>query len=76
MLRGTTYKLKVKNPHHVSKGVKSLIVDGKTISGHVVPLFNDGKTHEVEVTLGALEATSHPHAASAPQVPRPSPLEM
>ena len=74
VMRGTTYKVKVKNPHHVSKGVKSLIVDGKVVAGHVVPLFNDGKTHEVEVTMGALEATSHPHAASA--VPRPAPLEM
>jgi cellobiose phosphorylase len=76
VLRGTTYKVKVKNPHHVCKGVKSLVVDGKTIAGHVVPLFNDGKTHEVEVTLGAVEAASHAHSSSAPIAPRPSPLEM
>ncbi len=77
VLRGTTYKVKVKNPHHVSKGVKALLVDGKQISGHVVPLFSDGKTHEVEVTMGTLEVTSHPHTASAPPLaPRPSPLEM
>lgn len=76
VLRGTTYKVKVKNPHHVSKGVRTLLVDGKAISGHVVPLFNDGKTHEVEVTLGALEATSHAHTSLAPLAPRPTPLEM
>ena len=76
VLRGTTYKVRVKNPNHVSKGVKSLIVDGKLVSGHVVPLFNDGKTHEVEVTMGAVEAASHAHSASAPLAPRPSPLEM
>jgi cellobiose phosphorylase len=76
VLRGTTYKVRVKNPHHVCKGVKALVVDGKSISGHVVPFFNDGKTHEVEVTLGSLEATSHAHSSSAPLAPRPSPLEM
>ena len=76
VLRGTTYKVRVKNPHHVSKGVRTLLVDGKPVAGHVVPLFNDGKTHEVEVTLGGLEAASHAHAASAPSAPRPTPLEM
>lgn len=73
--RGATYKIKVKNPHHVSRGVKTLRVDGKAISGHLVPYFNDGKTHEVELTLGHAEATSHPHAASAPPL-APLPLEM
>lgn len=64
VLRGTTYKVKVKNPSHVSKGVKALVVDGKPVSGHVIPLVNDGKVHEVEVLLGAPEATAHPHAAT------------
>jgi len=73
VFRGTTYKVRVKNPEHVSKGVKSLLVDGRALSGLVVPLFNDGKTHEVEVLLGGAEATSHPHAAtSAPGPVQPS----
>ncbi|HYP87511.1 MAG TPA: hypothetical protein VEQ59_05150, partial [Polyangiaceae bacterium] len=77
VLRGTTYKLRIKNPHHVSKGVRSLVVDGKTISGQIVPLLNDGKTHEVEVLMGAQEAASHPHAASgSAAAARPTPLEM
>jgi len=76
VLRGTTYKVRVKNPHHVSKGVRSLLVDGKSIAGQVVPLFNDGKTHEVEVVMGAQEATSHPHTSSSAVAARPSPLEM
>jgi cellobiose phosphorylase len=77
VLRGTTYKLRVKNPHHVSKGVRSLIVDGKTISGQIVPLFNDGKAHDVEVLMGAHEASSHAHASSgSASLTRPSPLEM
>jgi cellobiose phosphorylase len=77
VFRGSTYKVRFKNPNHVSKGVKSVLVDGKAVPGHVVPVFNDGKTHEVEVMMGALEATSHPHAAAAaPLGARPSPLEM
>lgn len=77
VLRGTTYKLRIKNPHHVSKGVRSLVVDGKPVPGQVVPLFNDGKTHEVEVVMGAQEAASHPHAAaSSASAARPSPLEI
>jgi cellobiose phosphorylase len=66
VFRGSTYKIRVKNPYHVSKGVRSLLVDGKPISGHLVPIFNDGKEHEVELTLGVLEATTQPHAASIP----------
>ncbi|MDF3070151.1 MAG: carbohydrate binding protein [Polyangiaceae bacterium] len=73
VLRGTTYKIKVKNPSHVSKGVKQLLVDGKPVAGHVIPFVNDGKVHEVEVLLGAPEATAHPHPAavnaSAPAAP-------
>jgi cellobiose phosphorylase len=77
VFRGATYKVRVKNPHHVSKGVKSLVVDGKPISGHVVPVFDDGKTHEIDVVMGALEATAHAHAPSSPlAAARPSPLEM
>jgi cellobiose phosphorylase len=72
--RGATYKIKVNNPVHVSKGVKSLRVDGKLISGRVIPYFNDGKTHDVELTLGQPEVASHPHASTLPLAPRP--LEM
>jgi cellobiose phosphorylase len=73
VFRGTTYKVRVKNPSHVSKGVKSLVVDGRVVSGHVIPTFNDGKTHEVEVTLGAPEVTTHAHSSplSAPASPAP-----
>lgn len=50
--RGATYEITVKNPHHVSKGVKEIIVDGKKIEGQVLPVFNDGKVHRVEVLMG------------------------
>ena len=50
--RGATYQIDVKNPSHVSKGVKSVWVDGKAISGGAVPAFGDGETHSVEVVMG------------------------
>jgi len=42
----------VKNPNHVSKGVAKITVDGNEISGNILPVFNDGKTHKVEVIMG------------------------
>jgi cellobiose phosphorylase len=50
--RGDTYKITVKNPNHVSSGVAKVTVDNKEISGNILPLFGDGKQHEVEVILG------------------------
>lgn len=51
MWRGAKYKITVKNPSHVSKGVKSMIVDGKAVQGNVAPVFTSGE-HTVEVVLG------------------------
>jgi cellobiose phosphorylase len=50
--RGAIFEIEVKNPHHISKGVKKLIIDGKEFIGNIVPIFNDGKTHKVEVVMG------------------------
>ncbi|PLV60433.1 GH36-type glycosyl hydrolase domain-containing protein [Thermotoga sp. KOL6] len=50
--RGTTYEITVKNPAHVSKGVKEVFVDGEKIEGKILPLFDDGKVHKVEVVMG------------------------
>jgi len=49
--RGATYKIEVKNPDHVSKGVKSVTVDGKAVDGNIVPIFTEG-AHTVEVVMG------------------------
>ena len=49
--RGATYNITVKNPDHICKGVKSLVVDGVSIEGCVVP-FVEGKTeYNVEVVM-------------------------
>jgi cellobiose phosphorylase len=50
--RDAVYHITVQNPGHVCKGISEITVDGKTIDGNVLPLFNDGKTHEVIVVLG------------------------
>lgn len=50
--RGDTFNITIKNPSHVSKGVAKMTVDGKEVDGNVIPVFGDGKTHEVEVVLG------------------------
>ncbi len=50
--RGATYVIEVKNPSHVCRGVKEAVVDGKKIDGNILPVFGDGKSHHVQVTLG------------------------
>jgi len=50
--RGVTYTIEVKNPKAKSKGVKSLLVDGKKIVGNLIPLPAPGTTAvKIEVTL-------------------------
>lgn len=50
--RGATYNIEVKNPNHVSTGVKSITVDGEAIDGNVVPTLDAGREYQVEVILG------------------------
>jgi cellobiose phosphorylase len=50
--RGTNYEIEVENPKGVSKGVKTVSVDGKLISGYIIPIFSDRKTHSIIVTMG------------------------
>lgn len=50
--RGYTLKIEVKNPNHVSKGVKQITVDGSPIEGNLIPVLEKGKTYNVIVTLG------------------------
>jgi cellobiose phosphorylase len=50
--RNSLYIITVKNPKHVSKGIKEILVDGKKLSNNVLPAFNDGKSHKVVVEMG------------------------
>jgi cellobiose phosphorylase len=50
--RGAEYHIDVQNPNGVSKGVKEIIVDGKSQPSNLIPLFEDGEDHEVKVIMG------------------------
>ena len=50
--RTSTYQITIHNPKNVCKGVKNLLLDGKLLSGNMIPNLHDGKTHLVEVELG------------------------
>ncbi|RCX17547.1 cellobiose phosphorylase [Anaerobacterium chartisolvens] len=50
--RDSMYEITVKNPEHVCRGLKSLMVDGKKFIGNMLPVFGDKKLHKVEAILG------------------------
>ncbi|HOO83370.1 MAG TPA: glycosyl transferase [Prolixibacteraceae bacterium] len=50
--RNSTYIIKVENPKHVNTGIASVKVDGVEQQSNILPIFNDGKNHEVVVVLG------------------------
>ena len=47
--RGAEYDIQIINDAGVSKGVKSITVDGKEIDSNIIPPFGDGKVHKVIV---------------------------
>lgn len=47
----SSYRIEVKNPQAVSRGVRKIVMDGKKINNSI-PLVNDGKKHRVEVVMG------------------------
>jgi cellobiose phosphorylase len=50
--RGNTYNITVRNPHGVSRGVKSMIVNGQRHEGNILPVSPDKDQRlEVEVVL-------------------------
>ncbi|HBI59278.1 MAG: glycosyl transferase [Duncaniella sp.] len=49
--RGADYKITVSNPSGLSKGVKSITLNGNKIEGNLVPMQPAGSTNVVEVTL-------------------------
>lgn len=50
--RGNEYNISIKNPQGVSKGVVKVTVDGVRINGNILPVFENGTLHEVEVIMG------------------------
>lgn len=53
VFRNATYDIYVENPSRQSCPVRDIHVDGEAIAGPILPVFADGKTHRVDVTLGS-----------------------
>jgi N,N'-diacetylchitobiose phosphorylase len=49
--RGKSFKIKVSNPHRVCHGVANMIVNGKTVTGNLIPLDLMKEENLVEVCL-------------------------
>lgn len=49
--RGTTYEIKVSNRNGMMKGVKQIRIDGKSLSGNILPLIRTEKVVNVEVEM-------------------------
>ena len=50
--RDAEYDIVIDNPDGVSRGVKSLLLNGKPVDGNLVPHQAAGSVNKVEVTLG------------------------
>jgi len=50
--QNAVYTIRVENPVSIHKGIREIIVDGRIISGNILPIFRDGKTHNVRVIMG------------------------
>ena len=50
--RGATYTIEVENPMNISKGVKTIFVNGKEIDSNIIPLQEENKEHTVKVIMG------------------------
>ncbi|HJZ92801.1 MAG TPA: hypothetical protein VKE40_18145 [Gemmataceae bacterium] len=49
---GATYRVRVDNSAGTGRGVVSVTLDGQPVAGGAVPLRDDGRGHDVRVTLG------------------------
>jgi cellobiose phosphorylase len=52
VFRGATYHIEVRNPRHVSKGIRRVSLDGNTLSNGSIPISDPGTDHRVIVELG------------------------
>jgi cyclic beta-1,2-glucan synthetase len=48
----TLYTIRVRNPDHVSHGIKKSLLDGNPLEGPVVPLVSDANEHILEIEMG------------------------
>jgi N,N'-diacetylchitobiose phosphorylase len=48
--RSAMYHITVENPHHVSKGVAEIVVDGNKVDS--IPLLREGQSGDVKIVMG------------------------
>ena len=51
--RTATYHIAVENPSGVQRGVRTVELDGRSLAGRVIELYDDGRSHDIRVVLGA-----------------------
>lgn len=56
--RGATYHINVVNTNGVQKGVSSVSIDGQNISGNLLPFFDAGSIHYIQVEMGKKSSCS------------------
>ncbi|MFA6378884.1 MAG: hypothetical protein WCX16_03780 [Candidatus Omnitrophota bacterium] len=50
--RGSTYEITIENPRGIEHGVVQVMLDGRELDGNLLPVFDDGKIHQVKAILG------------------------
>lgn len=63
--RGATYEISVANPGAISKGIKSVSLNGAALESNVVPIQQPGTFNNVHVVMGQPAVTQASPAASA-----------
>lgn len=48
----TSFQVRIENPEHLSTGPCTVELDGELVPGGAIPLTDDGRTHQIRVTLG------------------------
>jgi cyclic beta-1,2-glucan synthetase len=48
-----SYLINVENPDSINRGVEQVLLDGKIMPDHLIPLVDDGHPHKVHVIMGS-----------------------
>ena len=66
--KGSLYHITIENKEHVSKGIKKIMLEGHEMTGAYIPVFGDGKVHNITVVMGRKEDRATVPAKAAMQV--------
>jgi cyclic beta-1,2-glucan synthetase len=64
---GSTYRIKVENPHSLCRGVESVFLDGLQQASDEIALVDDGQTHEVRILMGEKIEAAQPEPVRSEQ---------